>query len=36
MFRQLNENRDRPKGKQAIETTIKAISTQYDLGRPEW
>ena len=36
MFRQLNENRDRPKGKQANEQTIKAISTQYELGRPEW
>jgi hypothetical protein len=36
MFRQINENRDRPKGKQANEQTIKSIATNYSLGKPEW
>ena len=36
MFAKLTENRDRPKGKCANEMTIKNITTQYDLGRPEW
>ncbi len=36
MFSKLSENRDPPKGKCANEMTIKNITTQYELGRPEW
>lgn len=36
MFRNLTQNKDKPKGKLANEMTIKNGATQYDAGRPEW
>ena len=36
MFSKLTQNRDGPKGKQAAEQTIKNITTQYSIGKPEW
>ena len=36
MFRSISENPHKAAGKRANETTRKMISTQYELGRPEW
>ena len=36
MFAAISENPYKPAGKLAGEATMKMITTQYSLGRPEW
>ena len=36
MFAKLSDNPGRPQGKLAAEMTLKMITTQYELGKPEW